>query len=302
MTARMSDLLPNLSDAIAARVAAATPLLAAVQGAKGRSLNAIAWRPDIVVTSEQALSERDAYMLTLPGGETIAAAPGGRDPGTNVLVLRASRPIGTPDPQPAVDPRVGDIALVLGLGVQASPTVQLAVVSETGPAWHSEAGGRIEGLIRLDLRSGRAAEGGLVIDAAGNTLGMAAAGPRGQVLVIPFATIARTLDPLIAEGRIARGWLGVGLQPVMVPPALREAVGQEQGRMIVSIARGGPAEQAGLMSGDILLALDGQTDLGHRAIRACLGPESVGKPVAVRLLRGGLVQMTTLTVTARPAG
>jgi S1-C subfamily serine protease len=302
MSASLSELLPNLSDAIAARVAAATPLLVAVHGAKGRSLNAIAWRPEIVVTSEQALSERDTYTVTVPGGETIAATPGGRDPGTNVVILRTGKPIATPGPQPAADPRVGDLALVLGLGARAGPTAQLAVVSETGPAWHSEAGGRIDRLIRLDLRGGRASEGGLVVDAAGNALGMAAAGPRGQVLVIPFATIARTLDPLIAEGRIARGWLGVGLQPVMVPPSLRAAVGQEQGRMIVSIARGGPAEQAGLMPGDILLALDGQTDLGHRAIRACLGPESVGKPVAVRLLRGGLVQTATLTVTARPAG
>jgi S1-C subfamily serine protease len=302
MAANLADILPNLSAAIAARVAAATPLLASVRGASGRSLNAIAWRSDIVVTSEQALRERDAYTIAIPGGEEIAATPAGRDPGTNVALLRTAKPLATPGPQAAPDPRAGDLVLVLGSGGDANPTVQLAVVSETGPAWHSAAGGRIDRLIRLDLRAGRGSEGGLVVDATGNALGMAAAGPRGQVLVIPTATIARTIEPLLAEGRIARGWLGLGLQPVMVPPALREAVGQERGRMIVSLARGGPAEQAGLLPGDILLALDEQTALDHRAIRAFLGAERVGKTVTVRLVRGGLVQTAALVVAQYPAG
>jgi S1-C subfamily serine protease len=297
----MTDILSSFSDAIAARVAAAAPLLVSVRG--GRSLTAIAWRPDIAVTSEQALADREAYTLAVPGGQEIAAALAGRDPGTNVAILRAATAIATPGPQPAASaPRVGDLVLVLGCGADVSPTVRMAVIGELGPAWHSMAGGRIDRLIRLDLRSGRGTEGGLVIDTAGNTLGMAAAGPRGQMLVIPYATIARTLDPLVADGHIARGWLGLGLQPVMVPSALREAVGQDQGRMIVSIARGGPAEQAGLMPGDILLALDDQTITGHRAIRAFLGPERVGQNVTVRLLRGGLVQTAALIVAARPAG
>jgi S1-C subfamily serine protease len=302
MADSLTDLLPALSDAIAARVAAASPLLVSVRGTKGRGLNAIVWRPDIIVTSEQALRERDAYTIALPDGTEIAATPGGRDPGTNVAILRPAAPLASPGVPSAADPRVGALALVLGGGADGGPTAQLAVISELGPQWHSMAGGRIDRLIRLDLRGGRASEGALVVDAAGQTLGMAASGPRGQVLVIPHATIARTLDPLLAEGRIARGWLGVGLQPVMVPPALRAAVGQDQGRMIVSLAQGGPAEQAGLMPGDILLSLDGQTMLDHRAIRAFLGPERVGTSVAVRLVRGGLVQTATLTVTARPAG
>jgi S1-C subfamily serine protease len=296
----MSDLLPNLSEAIAARVAAATPLLASVRGRRG--LNAIAWRPDIVVTSEQALPDREGYTLALPGGQEIAATPCGRDPGTNVAILRTAAPLGATGPLAAPGPRVGELVLVLGVSADANPTAQLAAVSEVGAAWHSQAGGRIDALIRLDLRGGRLSEGGLVVDTAGHALGMAAAGPRGQVLVIPYATVARTLDPLVAEGTIARGWLGLGLQPVTLPPALRETVGQDQGRMIVSLASFGPAEQAGLLPGDILLSLDGQPMTGHRAIRAFLGPETVGKAITVKLVRGGLLQTAPLTVAARPAG
>ena len=300
MSADLAAILPGFSEAIAARVAAATPLLLAVRGPNGRSLNAIAWRPDIVVTSEQALRDRDAYTLALPDGTTMGAAPGGRDPGTNVAILRPGQKIGSPEPEPAEEPHVGALALVLGRGADTGPTAQLAVVSELGPAWHSAAGGRIDRLIRLDLRAGRLSEGALVVDAAGRALGMAAAGPRGQVLVIPHATIARTLDPLLAEGRIARGWLGVGLQPVMVPPSLREAVGQEQGRMIVSIAAGGPAEQAGLLPGDILLKIDGHEAQHVRSLMRLLGPERVGKPLPLRLLRAGEARDMAVTVGGKP--
>jgi S1-C subfamily serine protease len=297
------DHLAALSDSIAGHVAAAAPVLLAVRGTRGRALNAVAWRPDIAVTSEQALAEQDSYALTLADGTETTATPAGRDPGTNVALLRLARPAAPPATiAPAASPRVGCLVLVLASGVAGGPTAQLAMVSEVGPAWHSMAGGRIDRLLRLDLRAGRSAEGGLVIDAAGGVVGMAAAGPRGQMLVIPHATIAAAVDPLLAEGRIARGWLGLGMQPVAVPAALRGDAGQDRASMIVSIAAGGPAEQAGLMAGDIVLALDGRTDLDIRAIRALLGPERIGTPVAVRLARGGVVQSATLTIAARPAG
>jgi S1-C subfamily serine protease len=301
MAASTTDFLRNLSDAIAERVQAAAPALASIRG-KWRGLNAIVWRAEVIVTSEQALSDRAGYTLTLPGGAEIEAAQGGRDPGTNVAILRPAKPLATSGLTAAADPRVGDVALIVGSGAGGGPTAQFSIISELGPAWHSETGGRIDRLIRLDLRAGRGAEGGLVIDTAGGVLGMAAAGPRGRMLVIPHATIERTLDPLVAEGRVARGWLGLGMQPVMVPAALREVVGQAQGRMIVAVAPGGPAEQAGLMPGDILLSLDGQELAGHRAIRAFLGPESVGTSVQVRLLRGGQLQSVGLTIAARPPG
>ena len=87
----------------------------------------------------------------------------------------------------------------------------------------------------------------------GRLIGMSTAGPRRRALAIPAATIERVLDPLLAEGRIARGWLGVGLQPVMVPDSLREAAGRDSGMMVVSLASGAPAATAGVLPGDIML-------------------------------------------------
>ncbi len=163
------------------------------------------------------------------------------------------------------------------------------------------AGGEIDQLIRLDLRASREEEGGPVIDARGGLIGMATAGPRGRALVIPHATIERAVGRILTHGTVRGGWLGVGLQPVSVPAALREAAGQDSGLMVVSLAPSGPAEQAGMLPGDILLTVDGEPALRLRAIRARLGSDRVGQAIDIRLMRAGAVQSVRLTVAARPA-
>ena len=145
------------------------------------------------------------------------------------------------------------------------------------------------------------AEGGPVLDAAGGLLGMATIGASGEATVIPHASMARMLDPGHAQIDGRRGWLGVALQPITVPEAMRGAVGQASGRMVVSLAPSGPAELAGLRPGDILLSLDGHSVSGAHALRAFLGPERVGRQVDVRLMRDGLVETRQLTIAPQPA-
>jgi S1-C subfamily serine protease len=97
-----------------------------------------------------------------------------------------------------------------------------------------------------------------------------------------------------------RGWLGVSLQPITVPEGLAHRAGQRTARQVVSITRGGPADRAGLRSGDVLLALDGSSTSGNHALRAFLAPERIGSQVQVRLMREGLVHTTVLTIAAQP--
>ncbi len=294
------DILTQLSDALANRVAAASPMLAAIGGCRGRTLSGILWRADAVVTSEQALADQESYPVTLHGGVESTARLAGRDTGTNVAVLRLETPASAqPGLTLAGEPRTG--ALVLAIGAHPDAAARLALIRSVGSAWHSMAGGLIDRTIRLDMRASRAEEGGPVLDATGGLLGMATAGPRGRALVIPHQTIARVLDPLLAEGRIPRGWLGVALQPVSIPDSLRAAAGQESGLMVVSLASGGPAEGGGILPGDILLAIDGEPLRRPRAIRHVLGPERVGKESEIRLLRAGAAQTLRLVVAARPA-
>jgi S1-C subfamily serine protease len=300
------DLLAQLSAAIAARVAAAAPILAAIDAGRGRWLGGILWRPGVVVTSRQALPAAERYAVVLGGGEARTATPAGDDPGTNVAVLRLESGEGAAETTPPF-PRAGEqqpgmLAVLVGAGENGRPTARLATVHATGPAWHSLAGGRIDRLLRLDGRLRPAEEGGPVLDAAaGALLGMSTSGPRGRVLVIPHETVERVLDPILREGRVGRAWLGLGLQPVEVPAVLREAAGQDSGLMVVGLASGGPAEGAGVLPGDILLAFDSVRVHRPRGLAALLGAERIGQVAELRIMRAGAVQTLTLTPAPRPA-
>jgi len=121
------------------------------------------------------------------------------------------------------------------------------------------------------------------------------------VLVIPAATLERIVPPLLKDGRVARGWLGVALHPVAVPDALREQAGQPSGLMVMSLVEGGPAAKAGIVPGDIVLGVNGAQALGFRRIAAQLAPDSIGRTAALRIVRGGSVLSLDAVVGARPA-
>jgi S1-C subfamily serine protease len=292
------DIIEQLSAALADRVAAsASSVVALKAGARHRS--GILWRPDVVVTSEQIVGEQDSAAV-VQGGTEVRAKLAGRDPTTNVAVFRLERPLGGALPAPATAmPPVGSLALVVGADHGGAATARLAMVHATGPAWHSMAGGRIDTLIRLDVRLG-ADEGGPVLDQSGALLGMSTAGPRRRGLVIPAATIARVVEPLLEKGHIPRGWLGVGLQPVAVPGSSQSTTGQARGAMVLQLVTGGPAEQAGVLPGDILLSIDDFRFGQRRGLATLMGPERIGKAVTVRLLRAGETREIGVVIAARP--
>ena len=291
--------LSRLSQAIEAQVAAAQGLAVAVRNASHRHISATLWQPDAVVTSEQAVGDRDEYEVVTSSGATATARIAGRDPGTNLLVLRTDTPL-TATTAPRATARVGSLALALGADVAGAPTARMGLVSAVGPQWYSRAGGRIEQRIALDIRLRRTEEGGPVLDTDGALLGMSTLGPPGVVLVIPAATLDRVVPQLLSEGQVPRGWLGLGLQPVAVPEPLREAAGETTGMMVMSIAAGGPGAVAGVTAGDILLTIDGASMRGLRRVIAQLDDASVGRTVALRLIRGGEVLTVNVLITARP--
>jgi S1-C subfamily serine protease len=300
MAENTENLFAQLSAAAAARVATARPLVAGLRvRGHGGLRTATLWRKDVVVASEQSLPRAEEAEIVLADGATFAARIAGRDPGTNVAVLRfdgAAQPAWSA----AVAPQPGALVLALAADGAGGVAARLGAVHSVGPAWHSRAGGRIDRRIGLDLRLGRGEEGGPVVDAAGGLLGISTLGPRRRVLVIPTATVERVLEPLLTLGRIARGWLGAAVQPVMVPDELQETAGHAQGLMILGVTGGGPVAQAGVLLGDILLALDGATLGGATRLAELLGPEAVGKQVELRLIRAGQAQSLNVIVGERP--
>jgi S1-C subfamily serine protease len=168
------------------------------------------------------------------------------------------------------------------------------VVSLSGPAWRSLRGGEIDARIELGLTLRRIAEGGLAMDAQGRAIGMSVFGPRRRVLVIPGATIDRVAAQLAAHGRVPRGYLGVGLQPVKLEP-------EGMGAMVMAVDRDGPAAKAGLHQGDVIVAWNGEPVRSVQALLRALGPASVGTVVTLSLRRAGEPVEANITIGERPA-
>jgi S1-C subfamily serine protease len=295
------DALTQFSEALAARVTAAAGLVASIHAPHSRPRSGILWRRDVVVASEQVFPKAETAEIVLANGRHVTAQIAGRDRGTNIVALRLDAPIDVAAPA-AAEPRLGSLALGLGADHGGAPIVRLGVIGSLGPAWHSLAGGRIDRRISLDFPVSRGEEGGPVLDAAGHMLGMSTGGPGGRALVIPVATIERVLDPLLATGRIDRGWLGLALHPVTLPEATKVEGGQQGGLMVMQVAQDGPAAKAGVLAGDILVAVDGAPASRPTEIARQFGPESIGKQVELRVVRSGALRTLATTITARPAG
>src|SRR6516225_7111212 len=223
--------LQDLSAAFVHLVGIAAPGIVAVQSHRSRS-SGFFWRLGLIVTADEALSEEGDVAVTLPGGESIAARLVGRDHTTDIAVLRVDRSDLPPVRLESPSVPVGALAIAVG-AEDGAPTAALGIVSRSTGAWWSLRGGEIDARIELDLRMRRSAEGGLAIEAAGQTIGMTVFGPRRLVLVIPSATIERVAARLEKCGHIPRGYLGLGFQLV----ALEEG---GRGVMVMKVEPQGP--------------------------------------------------------------
>jgi len=295
-----ADLLTQLSKTLAERAELAKSAVVAVRLAHERHITGMVWRDGIVVVSEQSLPRKDDFVLVASGGSVLTGKIAGRDPSTNIAILRPAEPIASPS-MSAGEAHTGALALAVGADGTGGASARLGVVNLAGAEWHSSRGGLIDRRIVLDLRLARCEEGGPVFDAAGACLGMSTFGPRGQVIVIPTPTIERIVPRLLKDGGIARGWLGVALQAVAVPDALREAADQSSGLMVMSVVEGGPAAQAGIVAGDIILSVDGTSTHRFRKIARLFGSESIGRKADLRIIRGGTVITVQATIAERPA-
>ena len=260
------------------------------------------WQPGAVVTASDAVEAGDDLSVTL-ADKSLAARLAGQDAATGTAVLHVAEGLPEPPRLATTDAaRVGQLVLALGRtreGVAAS----LGMVSTAGGPWQSRRGGRIDHLVRLDVRLVDGCEGGIVVDGEGALIGMALLGPHRSPLVIPAATIQRVAPRLLAEGRIPRGYLGVGLHPIRLDDALAAVHGLTDRRasMVVSVDPEGPARKAGVLVGNVIVELDGEPVPGLRSLLAKLTPESVGQVAELKLLRAGQIAAAKVAIAARPS-
>lgn len=286
----MTDSTPlsSLSSALADVVARVAPSIVSVHSHRSRSTGFV-WKSGLIVTADEALADEGDVQIALPDGSTVAATIAGRDHTTDIALLRIEAGIAPVKLATAV-PALGTLSVVVSTNRDA-PSAALGMVSVSGKGWRSLRGGEIDARIELDVRLRPSQEGGLALDAAGEAFGMAVLGPR-RVLVIPTATIERVAAQLEARGRIARGYLGLGLQPLRLDDGI--------GAMVMSVDKTGPAATAGIRQGDVIVAVNDQKLSGVRALSRTLGPASVGQVVDVAVRRGGEPASFKVTIGERP--
>lgn len=300
----MENPLLSLSNHIASIVEQSGPAIVGIESHPRVAASGVHWRPGIIVTAEHALRRDDEVRIVTASGEELKAELAGRDPGTDIAVVKVAGFNGPVATQAASgDCRPGNLALALGRSRNGGLTASLGIVSNIRGPWQTWRGGRLDRHIRLDLSVYPGASGGAIIDAAGQTIGIATAAlSRTSPVAIPVETVNRVTDSLLAHGTVPRGFIGVGLQPVALPDHLKSKLNlaQSSGLIVVSVHPGGPAEQGGIMLGDLLLQLAGKNIADTDDVQQALDSGSVGKAVPVRVIRGGALVDVNITVGQRP--
>jgi len=303
-TAGAAGVLAALSDDLAGAVERAARSTVAIHARRRIPSSGTAWRPGVIVAASHTIAREDEISLTLPDGRTAPATLAGRDETTDLAVLRTEAALTPVERADAGALRVGNLVLAVGRPGQ-SVTASLGVLSAVGAEWRTWQGGRIDRFLRLDLSIYDGFSGGPLVEAGGRALGLNTSGlARGMALTIPGSTVDHVADLILSGGRVTRGYLGLASQPVRLPEGLRQVLklGSDFGLVIVNVEPDGPADRAGVLLGDILVALDGAPVSEPADVLAALGPDRVGRPIAARLLRAGQPTEVTITVGSRPAG
>ncbi|WP_213286208.1 S1C family serine protease [Bradyrhizobium sp. sGM-13] len=288
-----ATILPSLSSALADIVARTKSAIVSVHSHRSRASGFI-WKPGLIVTADEALADEGEISIKFADGTTQSAKIAGRDHTTDIALLRLETKSDAGNTASvALSPVVPDLGslMVVVAAEHGVPTAALGVVSLIGGRWRSLRGGEIDARIELDVRLRSNHEGGLAVNASGEAIGMAVQGVR-RILAIPSATIDRIAGRLETHGRIARGYLGGGLQPVKLDDGV--------GAMVMSVDKSGPAAAAGILQGDVIIGWNNEKLTSMRSLIRSLGPDSIGSVVDITIRRAGQPLQVKLTIGERP--
>jgi len=295
--------LSSLSNELANAVERASQSVVTVNGRRRMSASGIVWSADgLIVTANHVVERDEDLTVNLGDGTARTVTLAGRDQGSDIALLQLDGSSLSVATRPNADPKPGHLVLAVGRPGQSGPMASLGVISLVGGSWRTSEGTNVESFIRSDAAMLPGFSGGPLIDTSGDTIGMnsSTVGRRGD-LTIPFDAVDSVATALRAHGKVRRGFLGIGAQSVELNAGMRQSLGIEQERalVIVNVQPDGPAEQSGLMIGDVILTVQGRQVATVEELQDHLSGEIVGQAVDVDLLRGGQLTQAPVTVGER---
>ncbi len=297
----MTGPLTEFSNGLTSAVEQGAESTILVDARKRYPASGIAYADDLVLTADHVVTREEDIKVLLPDGNSVNATIAGRDPGSDLALLRLAEKVLTPA-KTSDSIKVGQLVLALGrpssAGMQASWGIVTAI---SGPA-RTFRGGLLDEYIQTETTPYPGFSGGPLVNTEGEVLGLNTSGlTRGSSLTIPVKVAWRVADALATHGTVKRGYLGVRTQPVDITESARQALKREQthGLLVLWLEEGGPAETSGLLVGDILVAISSQAVGDADDLFSALNTDTVGKAIAVEVLRGGSPQTVTVTVGER---
>lgn len=294
-----------LSHDLATAVDLAARSVVAIDARPRVPTSGILWRPGLVVATDHTIRREEEITVTVADGRVLPGKIAGRDPSTDLAVLKLDESGGEPAATSGGENlNVGNLVLAVGRTKGNHLITSLGIASSVRGEWRTWRGGKIDHFIRLDLAIFIGFSGSALVNPSGGIAGINTTGlARGLGVTIPSATVNRVVDELAAKGHIARGYIGIATQPVILPERLstKLQLAGQSALIIVTVEPDGPADKAGMMIGDILISLDGApaSDIGD--IQAKLGSEFIGRNIAASVLRGGTMVALTLGISERPS-
>jgi S1-C subfamily serine protease len=301
----MSSVLETLSNDFAAAAESVGNSVVAIYGRRWMPSSGIQWRKGYIVTAHHTIRREEDITVVAAGGKSFKANLAGRDPSTDIAVLKVSEESAVPIP-PFGDGqglKLGHVVLALGRSRGSNLVASGGLVGGISGEWEPRRGGRLDQHIRLSLELYPGFSGGPLVSAQGKVVGMNTRGlSRGRAVTIPLATVNRIVDELIEKGHIAKPYLGLAMQPVPVPESLRGKVpgSGSSAVLVVHVEPGGPADKAGVLLGDVVIELQGKPVEDTGDIQQLLGSSKIGETVEATVLRGGAPLKLSIALADRP--
>lgn len=297
-----SQLLQVFSNNLADLVERSGHSVVVVNGRRRMSTSGVHWRQGLIVTVEHAIAREENITVTIADGRTLSATLVGRDSGTDLALLKVTDldipPANIGDARTL---KVGHLILAVARDSDRGVSASLGILNTQGGAWRSWSGGKIDSFLRPSFALYHGFAGSALVDMEGRIVGINTTAPRRTTLTIPASTVDRAVNQLLQGGKIQRGYLGLGMQPVYLPDTLIQTLNlsSQGGVIVVSVEPSGPGDRAGVMLGDILVSLDSNAieDVGD--VQAMLDSENIGKPIAAQIIRGGTLLELNITPIRR---